>query len=49
MPVLITYLKAAKRVNLKSSHYKKKHIFQLCIMMDVNYTYYGDHFAYIQT
>ena len=36
-------MKDAKRTDLESS-YKKKH-FQLCMVMDVNQTYDGDHFS----
>ena len=40
--VLHIYLKVAKRVNLKSSHHKKK--ICNCLLMGVNYAYCGDHF-----
>ena len=33
-----------KRIDLKSSHYKKK-IFTPCVVMDANKTYHSDQFA----
>ena len=36
------YLKVAEKVDLKSSHHKKK-IFLLCLVMNVNKTYCVDH------
>ena len=38
------YLKVAKRVDLKSFHYKEKTL-QLCTVMNVNQTYCGENFT----
>ena len=40
----IAYLKVVKREDVKHSQHKKK-ILKLCMLMDVNETYCGDHFA----
>lgn len=39
-------MKAVTRVNLKSADHKEKYFcnYELCMMMNVNYTYYSDHF-----
>ena len=38
-------LKVAKRVDLKSSHYKKQNLEHACVVTDVKQTYCGDDFT----
>ena len=41
----VAYFTVVKRVDLKSSHHKKKNVLKLCTVVDVNYTYCDDHFT----
>ena len=43
VPLMPTLFKGQLR-GLKSPHHKKKKM-KLCMVMDINYIYYGDHFA----
>lgn len=43
MFLLMTYCKVAKRVNLKTSYYKKKNC--NCVVTDGNETYWGAYFT----
>lgn len=42
--VIILYLNVAKGIEFPSSHHKKKYLV-ITVVMDVNWTYCGHHFA----
>ena len=41
---IVCIMNVAQRVNLINSHLKKKNLY-LCVVMDVNQTYFGNHFT----